>query len=103
MVVKTPWESADQLFSQPLKHCSFAPRAGNIIMLLCKELFSQPSENCLAAVLLLLRPRSHAAAEGASLSMQTHTIGPVQASFLIHTTGSAHINVWQLGLKWAIL
>ena len=68
-------------------------------MLLCKELFSQPSdncsENCLAAVLLLRRPRSHAAAEGASLSMQTHTIGPVQASFLIHTTGGTHITVWQ--------
>ena len=50
-------------------------------------------------MLLLLRPRSHAAAEGASLSlsMQTHTIGHVQASFLVHTTGGAHINVWQEG------
>ena len=54
-------------------------------MLLCEELFPQPSENCsencLAAVLLLLRPRSHAAAEGASLSMQTHTIGLYKQAF----------------------
>ena len=42
--VKTPVGPADQLFSQPLKHCTFAPRVGNIIMLLCKELFSQPLE-----------------------------------------------------------
>ena len=78
MVVKTPMGSADQLFSQPLKHFSFAPRVGNIIMLLFKELFSQPLEHnplfqngrqVPGRVLLLLTP-----------SKQTHRVRKVLCS-----------------------